>query len=190
MVNIVTIGPIKFLVDVGFSSYSPVQPIQLSEIAAAEISNGKQELLVKLQQEYIPDNTHRFNAEQLLWVYKMKSTNEPDESWTPGYCFSEVEFLPSDFELMNFYLCQSPTSWFRWHVVALYFLYEGLDFENVVGTRTIMNDELKERRYGVSRVMEKLNNDTERVQALREYLGIELTDVQKRSILGTVSQLR
>jgi len=189
MVNIVTIGPFEFLVDVGFSSFSPVQPMQLKESAVAEVLNGKQELLVKLQQEHIPDNTHRSNVEQLLWVYKMKSTEEPGETWIPGYCFSEVEFLPNDFEVMNFFVCHSPTSWFRWHVVALVFLWDS-EHENIEGTMTIMGDEVKERRHGVSKVVKKLNNEDERVQALREYLGIELTDVQKRSILRTVSQLR
>ena len=55
---------------------------------------------------------------------------------------------------------------------------------------TVMGDEVMERRRGVSRVVKKLDNEDDRVQALHEYLGIELTDVQKRSILGTVSQLR
>lgn len=53
MVNIVTIDGFKFLVDVGFSSFSPVRPIQLGETAV--VQNGSQELLVSLKQEYIPD---------------------------------------------------------------------------------------------------------------------------------------
>lgn len=55
---------------------------------------------------------------------------------------------------------------------------------------TVMGNEVKERRRGVCRIVKKLEDENERVQALREYLGIELGDVQKRSILGTVAQLR
>jgi len=119
----------------------------------------------------------------------MMSTEKPGETWIPGYCFSEVEFLPNDFEVMNFFVCHSPTSWFRWHVVALVFLWDEA-CKDIEGTMTIMGDEVKERRRGVSKLVKKLNNEDERVQALREYLGIELTDVQKRGILGTMSQLR
>jgi len=185
MVNIVTIGGVKFLVDVGFSSFSPVRPVQLGK--AGVVHNGSQKLHVSLRQRHIPDNTHRFDPEQLLWTYSI-ATNS-DVNWTLGYCFSEVEFLPNDFEVMNFFVCHSPTSWFRWHVVALVFLWDA-EHDDIEGTMTIMGDEVKERRHGVSKVVKKLNDEDDRVQALREYLGIELTEVQKRSILGTVSQLR
>jgi len=188
MVNIVTIADAKYLVDVGFSSFSPVQPVKLSHDGIVTY-NGSQQLIVSLEPEHIPDSTHGTNPEQLLWTYKMMSTEEPGESWIPGYCFSEVEFLPGDFEVMNFFVCHSPTSWFRWHVVALVFLLDA-ERDFIDGTMTIMGDEVKERRRGVSKVVKKLNDEDERVQALRDYLGIELTDVQKRSILGTVSQLR
>jgi arylamine N-acetyltransferase len=188
MVNIMTIAGIKYLVDVGFSSFSPVKPVELLHDKAV-IYNGSQQLIVCLEPEHIPDNTHRTNPEQLLWTYKMMSTEEPGESWMPGYCFSEVEFLPDDFEVMNFFVCQSPTSWFRWHVVALVFVCDDSG-EDVIGTITIMGDEVKMRMYGESRVIKKLENEDDRVQALREFLRIELNEVQKRSILGTVSQLR
>jgi len=187
MANIVTISNVKYLVDVGFGSSSPVRPTQLG--GPAVIQNGSQQLLVSLKQEHIPDNIHGVKPEQLLWTYSMMSTEKPGETWIPGYCFSEVEFLPNDFEVMNVFVCQSPTSWFRWHVVALVFLWD-TEHDDIEGTMTIMGDEVKERRHGVSKVVKKLEDETERVQALRDYLGIELTDVQKRSILGTVSQLR
>jgi len=193
MVNIVTIAGVKYLVDVGFGSFGPVEPIELRYRVTEDTPQRR---VVHMANEHIPDNTHRDNPQQLLWIYKTKPTKNLGARWIPGYCFSEVEFLPSDFEMMSFYLCYSPTSWFRWHVVASVFLWEveynvyGTEHDDIEGTMTIMGDEVKERRRGVSKVVKKLDNENERVQALRDYLGIELTDVQKRSILGTVSQLR
>ena len=52
MVNIMTIDGIKFLVDVGSSSFSPVQPMELRNDVAIRKEN--QQLFVQLQCLHIP----------------------------------------------------------------------------------------------------------------------------------------
>ena len=52
---------------------------------------------------------------QKLWVFEVQNGSE--SPWIPGYCFSEMEFLPEDFEIMNFHASQSRTSWFMETIV-------------------------------------------------------------------------
>lgn len=184
MVNIVTISGRKYLVDVGFSSSSPTFPVPLeANFSATNVEGG---LFLKLENKHIPDNTHR-GEEQLLWQYNIRFDEKMD--WLPGYCFSEVEFTPSDFEVMNFFVSNSPKSWFTWHVVALKSIMNE-STEEVVGDITLFDNEIKERQGGVSKVLVQINSEEDRVRALEEFLGIKLTNPERTGISGTIAELR
>jgi len=38
---------------------------------------------------------------QRVWIYQVRYT--PRSDWISNFCFSEAEFLPQDFKLLNFY---------------------------------------------------------------------------------------
>ncbi|KAK4695060.1 hypothetical protein P7C71_g2620, partial [Lecanoromycetidae sp. Uapishka_2] len=103
MVNIVTLGDgTKYMLDVGFGGNGPTRPLlldasrsQVQHIEPAEMRVTKQNIQV---------NT---DPDQKLWVYQHRIN--PDSEWLTQYCFTELEFLPQDYQVMNFYTSQSRT---------------------------------------------------------------------------------
>lgn len=184
MVNIVNIASKKYLVDVGIGSHSPVFPVPLEE-AGFESINVKPSHEVCLRKEVIRDNTHHA-IEQRMWVYSLRF--DKDSQWTPGYCFSEIEFLPQDFETMNFFVSKSQKSWFTYYVVCLKFLMDE-QTEEIVGDVTLFGRELTERKNGVGKKIGTLNSEVERVEALEKYLGVKLSSTEKAGIEGMASMI-
>lgn len=184
MINIVTIESKRYVVDVGFGSNSPTIPVPLeSDFTSLNILPGHSMLL---QRGHIPDNTHKSNPEQMLWIYNIRFTaNSP---YMPAYCFSDVEFLPRDFETVNFFVSKSPKSWFTYYVVCLKYLLDEAT-EEIVGDITLFGNDLKERRHGKSRVLMEIASEEDRIEALEKYLGITLSQPEKDGIRGMVTQI-
>jgi len=131
---------------------------------------------------------------------------EQEGVWEAQYAFSTLEFLPQDFEIMNLYTSTSPRIWFTQKIVCTRFLLEGengsclpnetgdekekqLVDGKIVG-QMILNQDVVKRRIGDrSEVVEEVKTEEDRVQALRKWFGIRLTEGEKRGIRGMVSQL-
>lgn len=187
MVCLVTVGGKKYLVDVGFGSHGPTFPVPLPEKEIGfEAMNVKPSHEILLRREHIPDNTQRRDAEQQLWVYSLRFSKEGP--WIPGYCFSEIEFLPQDFEMMNFFVSNNPKSWFTYYVVCLKFLMQE-DSEEIIGDVTLFGKEVDERRNGETSHLMSLKNEEERVMALEKYLGVKLSSAEKVGIERMISQI-
>jgi arylamine N-acetyltransferase len=184
MVTIVTIGRKKYLVDVGFGSNSPTFPVPLEDDYSALSIQPSHWMMLKRQ--HIPDNTHKTNPEQLLWVYSLRFT--ADMPWIPGYCFSDIEFLPKDFQTINFFVSQSPSSWFTYTVVCLKYLMDP-ETEEIVGDITLFGNEIKERRYGKSQELMAIRNESDRVDALEKFLGVTLSGPERNGIYGMVTMI-
>lgn len=139
MVNIVTLADGKrYMVDVGFGGNGPTQPLpldsehpQFKNIAPAD---------VRLLYDNILENTNR---SQKLWIYQHR--NYAQSRWLPMYCFTELEFLPQDYEAMNFQTSQSRTSWFTYKIVVVKMI---LEEGEVVGTLMLVGGDLKRRIKG------------------------------------------
>ena len=184
MVTIVTIGGKKYLVDVGVGSHGPTFPVPLED--GFSTMNVKPSHEIRLKKDHIPDNTHKSAPEQLMWVYSLRFSADSD--WLPGYCFSEIEFLPQDFETMNFFVSKSPKSWFTYYVVCLKFLIDE-ESEEIVGDITLFGREVNERRLGKGKMLATVTSEQERVDALEKYLGVRLTGPEKGGIQGMVSMI-
>ena len=191
MLNIVTFtGGGKVYVDVGFGSQGPTRPIPLSELSSNPVPNLPSQSM-RLIHDNIPENANR---DQRLWIYEVKHGEVGDDSfpWMPFYCFSDVEFIPADFESMNFYASQSRTSWFTWTVVCVKFLFgeEGSgDERELVGTLTMAGKVVKRKLYGKTDVVAEMNTEEQRVRALEFWFGLRLSDAEKEGIKGTSSEL-
>ena len=181
MVNIVTLADgKKYMVDVGFGSNGPTQPLpldsepsQLKNIAPAD---------VRLVYDNIPENTNR---SQKLWIYQHR--NDAQSPWLPMYCFTELEFLPQDYETINFQTSQSRTSWFTYKIVVVKkILEEG----EVVGTLMLVGGDLKRRIKGRTEDLKVCKIEEDRVQALEEWFGIKLGVDERAGIRGMVTELR
>src|ERR1700761_1217223 len=124
MVLLVRIHAQRYLVDAGFGPRGPVKPLPLSEcLVSPAIYPGSARLII----ENIPPNT---DPDQRAWIFQ--SRGEPDGPWLTNYCFTELEFLPGDFEVMNFNTSKSRTNWFTNKIVCSKFLLDEKG-EEVVG---------------------------------------------------------
>ncbi len=125
IVNIVTLSSgQKYMFDVGFGGNGPIQPLLLDPSAAhtQHIAPAK----ARLVHENMPHNT---DPDQKLWQYQHRVDSQSE--WQTVYCFTDLEFLPEDYEIMNFWISQSRKSWFTYSVVDVKMILEG---EEVVGT--------------------------------------------------------
>lgn len=118
MVNIVTLSDGKrYMLDVGFGGYGPIRPILLD--AERSTGPGIGNAATRLVKRNIPQNSDRG---QELWVYEHR--NDPQSEWLAMYCFSEVEFLPEDYEMMSFWTSRSRKVFFTYRVVVVKMVME------------------------------------------------------------------
>jgi arylamine N-acetyltransferase len=104
MVNIVTLSSRRYLVDVGMGARGPMVLLEMvSGASATSISRRT----IRLLHGCIPEHTssHPSNA---LWKLEMR--NSEGSACVPTYAFTDMEFLPQDFEVMNWYVSMNPRS--------------------------------------------------------------------------------
>jgi arylamine N-acetyltransferase len=194
VVNLVTVGSTKYLLDGGFGGPGPSRPIPLE--------HGKIRTQVPPAQMRLVYKTLAQNLTgQKVWVYE--SRFEDDALWTPCYSFSEMEFTPEDIESMNFAPWTSRHSFFTHKIVAVRFSTDrerngpggpgspseaALEGE-VDGAITINQNVLKWRRNGKKICDWHFQNEDDRLMALEMYFGIVLADEDKEAIAGTAAAM-
>lgn len=184
MVHIVTLGSKRYQVDVAFGSAGPTSPLLLDEASLTPTENVPPQKR-RLRRSVISDSIRSTVSKQLLWIYEVQ--NEPDNGpWLPMYCFCEHEFLPADFEVMNFFTSQSPQIWFRHSVVCeKHILKDG----KVIGNVSIFKQTLSRREHGQKVLDVALETELERIQALHEHLNVSLTLDEQEHIRGLPSAI-
>lgn len=231
MVNLVTINHIKYHVDIGFGGGGPPFPIPLSD--PDPNTNTKLTAGPQLEYPYLhatqgsterarpkgttirtihraihdePSATRTSDPAQALWVYEMRVAGS--EAWTPRYAFSETEFLPSDFEVMNHYTSTSSKIWFTKKIVCVRYLLDGDDGDlsvgddgageaddeavvsrEMVGQIMLDGDVVKRRMGEESEVVAELATEEERARALERWFGIVLDAGEREGIRGMVTEL-
>ncbi|KAJ5674494.1 arylamine N-acetyltransferase 2 [Penicillium maclennaniae] len=179
MVNIVTIGDHQYLIDVGFGSNGPHRPVPLLENFEFHNTGDQCGRLV-----YAPIAQHTSKG-QFVWQYEIR--NGAKNAWTPAYCFTGTEFIPEDFEIINYYMSSNRASWFTFHVVCVRMI---LDEKNeVIGDLTLFNNTLKRRTGATSEVLESFTSEEERVAALEKYFQIYFPRVEREGIRYTISEI-
>jgi arylamine N-acetyltransferase len=181
MVNLVTIGQKRYLVDVGFGSNGPPYPVPLEhdhEFVGVAPFRGR------LQYRSLDEHS---DSSQRVWVY----SGQDDESspWRDMYAFVELEFLPGDFEVMNLKTMTTPQSFFVQSVMCMCTV---LDSEKTkpVGLLILHRDYVKKRMGDKSEIIETLETEEQRVHALEKYFGIVLAPDERKAIQGLASELR
>lgn len=179
MVNIVTIpNGLKYLVDVGFGGNGPVKPLLLRH---GHEERGIYPASVRIVQEHIPQCT---DHDQRMWVYQHR--NSPAEDWLPMYAFTETEFLPLDYEMMNFWTSQNRRSFFTYKIVVMKMILRN---EEIVGALTLVGAEVKRKVRGETEHLRTCKTEAERLEALREVFGITLGREEREGIRGMVTAL-
>ncbi|KIX99798.1 uncharacterized protein Z520_04434 [Fonsecaea multimorphosa CBS 102226] len=184
-VIIVIINNRKYLVDVGFGSTSPVHaiPLDYDNPGPYESVPGAQ---VRLVYRPIASNT---DQSQKLWV--LETRNKTEQKWQGGYCFADLEWLPMDFEIINYRTSQDPASWFTHRLVLVRILVDEETRTKARGT-VILSGTVFERRIdgGPKEVVLDAKSEKERVQGLKTWFGIELTPDEQRGISGTAAEIQ
>jgi arylamine N-acetyltransferase len=179
--NIVTLeNGDKYAVDCSFGGESPTSPLQLVERQPV-VNLGTQE--IQLIQESVPV----FTSGQKMWQYQVRHSKERD--WNTFYCFSEVEFIHEDFEVMNWYTCKNPNSF---HSDGIFVVKLFGDGEKVYKKMIMVDGTVKENSPetgGRTKVKLLCQTEEERLAAFKEYFSIEFTDEEKTAIHGTCTEL-
>lgn len=188
MVNLVTIDGTKYLVDVGFGSKEPVQPVPLKQEGYE--FDGICKRRCKLALQHIPQHTNKNDPSQRLWVYSVKDNTDPHADWEQMYSFTEVEFFDSDFEVMNYFVSTKPQSWFVQQVVAFRLMVDE-ETDEIHGELILNQDYVRYiENNGTNRPVVTLRNEAERIAALQTYFDMVLTEREKKGIKGLVSELK
>lgn len=176
----------RYLVDVGFGANTPCRPVPLRD--GIELT-GMAPQQFRLQYKVLPQHTDR---DQRVWVYGHR--DGPDNAWTEGYCFTEIEYFAADFEIMNAVTMTLRNSLFTQAVICVRFLRDpyaaASDLNLLHGAVVLFNDEVKTKVRGKLRASEKFSSENDRVGAIEREFGIRLVDRERRGITGLVTQLR
>ncbi|KAF2259221.1 cysteine proteinase [Lojkania enalia] len=190
IVNIVTLpSGAKYMLDVGFGGDGATKPLPL--LSGHSTHNlGNQE--IRLIYDHIPTQTHRTEASK-LWIYQYR--NGPHLPWNSFYAFPELEFLESDFRIMNWYTGSHPESFQVFTLLVIKFLKrekEGAKNgeQEVYGKRMLVNGTVKENLGGRTRVVQECATEEERVRALEGLFGIILTGEEREGIMGHPTELK
>jgi arylamine N-acetyltransferase len=176
IVNIVTLPDgSKYMLDVGFGGDGATKPLPLTS-GHIQQNLGLQE--IRLVHSTIPQ---QIDQGKKLWIYQYR--NGIDKEWNSFYCFPEFEFLPEDFEIMNYFTSTSQglTNFQTRTVLIVRFLREE---ERIVGKVMLVNGEVKRNMGGRTEVVKVCKTEQERVRAVEEFFAITLTEKEKEGIKG------
>lgn len=178
----------RYALDVSFGGDGPTKPMPL--VHGASLQNlGTQE--IRLVYEHLPQHAHP-ESQPKHWIYQYR--NSAEKEWNSYYAFPEFEFFPADLISINFWAAAYPTSFQTFTVLVVKFLLgkgDGEDQqEKIVGKLMLNNGHVKRNMGGKTEVIRVCGTEEERVQALKEYFGIDLTDEEVRAISGWKTELR
>jgi arylamine N-acetyltransferase len=169
------------MVDVGFGGDGATKPLPL--ISGLSVQNfGTQE--IRLVFDTIPQLVDQSKP---LWIYQYR--NVPEQEWNSFYCFPELEFLPYDFEIMNYYTSTNmgEINFQTKTVLVIRFLrdkLEGSEEQGIVGKVMLVNGTLKRNDGGKTRAILVCKNESERLDVLKKHLSIELTEEEAACVKG------
>ncbi|KPI40521.1 N-hydroxyarylamine O-acetyltransferase [Cyphellophora attinorum] len=199
-VTIVRIEGEKWLSDVGFGGRMSLEPVKL-EVGAR--GKGMLGWWQRLAYRGVADFTQ---GDHKVWVVDVHDEwagevvqreevfegVQAEEGWRPAYCFADAEWLPADFEMLNYRMCRD--SFFTRTLILTRPILNQQGTE-CVGQLTLMSDELSRTMSGEGQneekeVLGKFSKEQDRVEALEKWFSIKLTPDEARGIRGASSEIR
>lgn len=186
----------KYMVDVAFGGDLSTKPLLLQPGIVTPNLGSQQ---VRLERASIPGSL----SGEKLWIYQFRNLNlnnndtttsasEEAAEWHACFAFTETEFLPQDLEVMNAYTSRDERCFLAASVLVVRFLLRSDGpVGGIYGKRMLVNHQVKEYlvETGKTTVIRTCTSEAERVEALRELLGIELTEEEVAGIKGTKVEL-
>ena len=204
-VVIVKIEGEKWLTDIGFGGRMSLEPIKLEK---GQKGKGMLGWWQRLDYRGVADFTQ---PDHKVWVVDVtddsseKQVNgnnakpsfdgvQAQSGWRPAYCFSDIEWLPADFEVLNYRMCRDPKSMFVQMLIMTRPILDEAGTRSV-GQLTLVGNELsrtmtRDDGSHEKEILVKCATEQERVDALEKWFGIELTPGEVRGITGLSSQIR
>lgn len=198
--NIITIGDVRYAVDVAFGGNGPVHPYVLEEGLVQEHITPAQ---MRYRRGQLPGTTKEAGK---VWVYEHRQ--RPDAPWCPMYCFADAQVLPADVRTMNLAPATSRTSIFHKVVMCVRFTtgsqvdstgaleqQKGRDatlaeIEGEIDGVLITNgSNLKWRRKGEKKLELNFASEEERLSAFETYYGIYMQEKDQLAIRGTTTEI-
>lgn len=190
--------------DVGFGGDGPTSPLALSasyEQDPEVVTNlGAQD--VRLRRGVFPGTMRQ--ETNLVWFYEYR--NGKDSVWNTYYAFNESEASDWDLQCANFWVVSHPDSFQRKQILAVKFVRSdvqeivqreeleennGMQGEvNVLGKIMLADDIVKRNMGRKTEIVKQCRTETERLEALKEYFGIYLTDEEQQGIRGFETELK
>lgn len=183
MINIVIIAETKYHVDVGFGGNGPIVPMPLDR--SGTISEHIKPGAARLQWRNVFGNT---DSNQRLWVYEHRI--DEDSEWVMVYCFTELEFLPNDYAIMNYFTSTSRHSFFTRTILVEKKIRN--QSGELIGSVIMGDKDLKWRIYGkkVEETQIEFKSEKDRLDALEKYFNICFSEVERVGIQGLPSEIK
>ncbi|KAF2846245.1 cysteine proteinase [Plenodomus tracheiphilus IPT5] len=202
VVNIITFaGDERYVVDVGFGGDGMTKPLRLVE-GQAQGNLGMQE--VRLVRGWVGAQVLRAE-ESRVWVYEVRNTR--GDEWRGFYAFVEgVEALEEDLKHLNYFTESHGESFQVVTCLVVKFLrrcrvcggttagecsaHGDEGEQEIYGKRMLVGGMVKENLGGRTRVIQECATEEERVEALKKWFGITLTQEEREGIKGWRTELR
>lgn len=124
---------------------------------------------------------------QKVWIYQARNSSEG--RWIPQYSFSEAEFLPEDFGMMNFFTSKSRSILFTQKLACTRIILDDQGVEPI-GIYILSGREVKRVLLGETEIMETMKTEEDRVRALIEYFGMHFHGHELEGIRGLPSEIK
>ena len=182
----------KYISDVGFGGDGITTPRRLIENEIVQ-NLGTQEnryIYSTLQQ----NPARKFSSPQKYWIWQYRNSAAVD--WNSFYCFTEDEYLLGDFKIMNTFT-SGPTNHQAKQLLGIKFLRGDVssssEQENeerrVIGKVMLVRNVIKRNMGGKTEIVEECHTEGERIEALKKWFGITLSEEEKAGIEGSPTQL-
>ena len=129
----------------------------------------------------LPQNNNR---RQKWWCLQIKES--PDHLWLDVWCFTETEWLESDYVLLRDGYARQGTGWVSAHVCCFKTLFEG---PKPVGHKMILRDELRQWHKGKLEILQKFYCELDRIRCFEQVFGLHLTTEQQEAITDHESKI-
>ena len=182
MLNLVKMDGEWYVVDVGMGAMGPNIPYKLQDGIELESIAPRR---IRLQKRPIPESysTSGDDAPK-LWCFDVcLKPHESPPTWIPTYCFTETEFLPQDYEMMSWFTSTNKKCFFTYSVVCTKMLLDEAE-EKIVGDVTLFNDGVRKNVGAQRETVREMKTEQDRVDALREMFGVELTEEERTGMQG------
>jgi arylamine N-acetyltransferase len=176
----VDIGGQRYFIETNFNQNGSPSPVALIHDEVVQDVGPRQRRLVHSPIP-IGDTTQ---SDKKWWRLQIRETST--SHWMDVYCFTEVEWLPLDFEIMSAGMGSLGGGWFTKLIVCFRLLLED---DIPVGYSLILGNELISSYKGKTQVLQKFYSEADRVACLEEEFGVTLSDEEQAAIEGTCTEL-